>query len=108
VNRCLRVAGVLKEYFDPSSGRFQERVERLIQRDGDLEQVMRRQIGSDGSVLAKTLAEHIGENSAIMRLLDPDESDSLVHIIRHRPKKRSNMTANGCLLNSHSITKTVR
>jgi hypothetical protein len=76
------LAGVLKEYFHPSSGRFQERVERLIRRDGDLEQVLRRQIGSDGSELAKTLAEHLGENSAIMRLLDPNESASLVRAIR--------------------------
>lgn len=76
------IAGVLKEYFDPGSGRFQERVERLIRRDGDLEQVLRRQIGPDGSELAKTLAEHVGANSAIMRLLDPNESDSLVHIIQ--------------------------
>jgi gas vesicle protein len=77
------LSSVLKEYFDPSSGRFQERLERLIRRDGELEQLLRRQIGSDGSELAKTLAEHIGENSAIMRLLDPNESDSLAQTIRH-------------------------
>jgi len=77
------LSAVLKEYFDPSSGRFQERLERLIRRDGELEQLLRRQIGSEGSELAKTLAEHLGENSAIMRLLDPNESDSLVQTIRH-------------------------
>jgi hypothetical protein len=77
------LSAVLKEYFDPSSGRFQERLERLIRRDGELEQLLRRQIGSDGSELAKTLAEHLGENSAIMKLLDPNESDSLAQTIRH-------------------------
>lgn len=77
------LSAVLKEYFDPSSGRFQERLERLIRRDGELEQLLRKQIGSEGSELAKTLAEHLGENSAIMRLLDPNESDSLVQTIRH-------------------------
>src|SRR5439155_3921736 len=71
------LSAVLKEYFDPTSGRFQERLERLIRRDGELEQLLRRQIGSDGSELAKTLADHLGENSAIMKLLDPNESDSL-------------------------------
>src|SRR5438046_1604619 len=30
----------LKEYFDPTSGRFQERVERLIKQDGELEKVL--------------------------------------------------------------------
>jgi hypothetical protein len=72
----------LKEYFDPESGRFQERVERLIKQDGDLEQVLRRQVGNDGSELATTLAAHIGENSPLMKLLNPEESDGLVSSIR--------------------------
>jgi hypothetical protein len=72
----------LKDYFDPTSGRFQERVERLIKQDGDLEQVLRRQVGNNGSELATTLAAHIGENSPLMRLLNPEESDGLVFSIR--------------------------
>lgn len=72
----------LKEYFDPKSGRFQERVDRLIKQDGELEHVLRRQIGKDGSELASTLAAHIGENSPLMRLLNRDESDRLVSSIR--------------------------
>ena len=72
----------LKEYFDPTSGRFQERVDRLIRQDGDLEQVLRRQVGSNGSELATTLAAHIGENSPLMRLLNPEESGGLVSSIR--------------------------
>jgi hypothetical protein len=72
----------LKEYFDPTSGRFQERVERLIKQDGDLEQVLRRQVGNNGSELATTLATHIGANSPLMRLLNPEESDGLVSSIR--------------------------
>jgi hypothetical protein len=76
------LTNALKEYFDPSSGRFQERVERLIKQDGDLEQVLRRQIGNDGSELAKTLAAHIGANSPLMKLLNPEEADGLVSSIR--------------------------
>ena len=57
-------------------------VERLIKQDGDLEQVLRRQIGGDGSELAKTFATHIGESSPLMRLLNPKESDGLVSSIR--------------------------
>jgi len=74
---------VLKDYFDPNNGRFQERLDRLVRKDGDLEQVLRRQVGVDGSELAKTLAAHIGENSPIMNLLDPEESSGLVHAIRN-------------------------
>jgi len=72
----------LKEYFDPQSGRFQERVERLVKQDGELEQVLRRQVGGNGSELATTLAAHIGENSPLMRLLNPEESGGLVSSIR--------------------------
>lgn len=77
------VTTVLKEYFDPNNGRFQERLERLVRKDGDLEQLLRRQIGVDGSELAKTLAAHVGENSPIMNLLDPEESTGLVQAVRN-------------------------
>ena len=76
------LTSALKEYFDPASGRFQERVDRLIKQDGELEQVLKRQIGSDGSELAATLATHIGNNSPLMKLLNPEESDGLVSAMR--------------------------
>jgi hypothetical protein len=76
------LTATLKDYFDPTSGRFQERVERLIKQDGDLEQVLRRQVGNNGSELATTLAAHIGANSPLMRLLNPEELDGLVSSIR--------------------------
>jgi hypothetical protein len=76
------LTSTLKEYFDPTSGRFQERVDRLIKQDGELEQLLRRQIGTNGSELADTLAAHIGENSPLMKLINPQESDGLVSSIR--------------------------
>lgn len=72
----------LKEYFDPKSGRFQERVDRLIKQDGELEQLLHRQIGTNGSELAATLAAHIGANSPLMKLINPEESNGLVSSIR--------------------------
>jgi hypothetical protein len=66
-----RMTAQLKEYFDPQSGRFQERVERLIKQDGDLETVLRRNIGEKDSELCKTLASHIGDASPLMKVLDP-------------------------------------
>lgn len=68
----------LREYFDPASGRFNERIERLIRQDGELEQVLRRQVGADGSELVRTLASHIGANSPLMQVLDPQASDGLL------------------------------
>ena len=72
----------LRDYFDPKDGRFQERIERLIKQDGDLEQVLQRQVGGNGSVLAETLAENIGKNSPLMKLLNPEEASGLVSSIR--------------------------
>lgn len=72
----------LKEYFDPESGRFQERIERLIKHDGDLEQTLRRQIGTESSELSRTLATHVGENSPLMKLLRPGESNNLIQMVR--------------------------
>lgn len=76
-----RLTHQLKEYFDPTSGRFQERVERLIQKDGELEQVLTRQIGQDDSSLAKTLTAHIGQESPLMRFLDPKRSEGLLGLL---------------------------
>lgn len=76
------LASSLREYFDPQSGKFQERVERLIRRDGDLEQAMRRQVGLEESELAKTLAATVGKDSQLMRLLNPEEAGSLASTVR--------------------------
>ena len=77
------MTSVLKDYFDPTNGRFQERVERLIRKDGELEQVLRRQVGAEGSELAAALASHVGENSPLMNVLDPNQSGGVVGSIRN-------------------------
>jgi len=79
-NQSLTTA--LREYFDPASGKFQERIERLIKQDGELEQVLRRQIGSSDSEMVKTLTALIGDNSPLMKILNPEEADGLVATLR--------------------------
>jgi hypothetical protein len=73
-----KLAGSLKEYFDPESGRFPERVQQLVKQDGELEQLLRRQIGGDDSQLCKTLLAHFGQQSPLMKLLNPSESEGLL------------------------------
>ena len=73
-----RLTASLKDYFDPESGRFQERVNRLIRKDGELEELLRRQIGTQDSELSKTLAVHFGQESPLLKLLTPDESRGLL------------------------------
>ena len=73
-----QVAQVLDKYFDPSSGQFPQRVKRLVEKDGELERVLREQIAGGDSPLRRTLAEHIGPESRLMRLLSPSDSEGLV------------------------------
>jgi len=67
--------GTLKAYFDPSDGRFSERVERLVKQDGELERVMRAQIENNQRAITDVLTEYIGEGSPLLQLLTPDESN---------------------------------
>ena len=76
------LTGTLKDYFDPKSGRFQERVQRLVEQDGELEQVLRRQVGGDDSVLCSTLSAHFGNESPLMKTLSPDQSTGLLSTLR--------------------------
>ena len=73
-----KVAASLKEYFDPTSGRFVERVERLIKKDGDLERLLQSQIGPRDSLLTHTLATHLGERSPLVTMLDPASSNGFL------------------------------
>jgi hypothetical protein len=76
------VADSLKHYFDPKDGRLQERIDRLICRDGELETLLRRQIGDQDSQLTKTLSAHVGNESPLMRVLSPDQSRGVLAAIR--------------------------
>ena len=74
--------GTLTDYFDPKNGRFNERVERLVGRDGELEALLKSKVGPQDSTLAKTLAAHVGEESPLLRILTPDESKGIIHTLR--------------------------
>ncbi len=73
-----RLTSILSEYFSPESGKFDERINRLVKRDGELEQVLRRQLGQD-SDLTKTLAANLGP---LMKILDPDASKGVLCSIK--------------------------
>src|SRR6266536_3405918 len=58
------LSDTLKDYFDPGNGRFNERVERLIKHDGDLERVMRAQIDAAATTLKQSLENQVGPGSS--------------------------------------------
>jgi hypothetical protein len=74
-----QVAVTLREYFDPKSGRFNERVEQLVKSGGELERLLRSQIGTTDSELAKTLTAHVGADSALMKILRPSETEGILN-----------------------------
>jgi len=76
-----RISTSLKEYFDPESGRFTERVNRLVADDGELASFMAGQIGEENSRLASTLASHVGATSPIMQLLSPDNTEGFLETL---------------------------
>ena len=73
------IGASLKEYFDPSEGSFTERVKGLIEDDGVLERLIRKQIEGDDSRLARTLTAHVGVSSPLMQKLDPESTNGIVN-----------------------------
>ncbi len=71
------ITSSLKQYFDPQTGLLPQRIQALIQNDGDLEKLLRTHLAPQDSVIAKTLAAHLGEGSPIFRMLSPNEANGL-------------------------------
>jgi len=74
-----RMADELKNYFDPESGRFNDRVRRLCSQDGELSQMMKGFIDGENSQLARTMITQIGP---LMKHLDPQQSEGLLAVLR--------------------------
>lgn len=97
-----QLTNALREYFDPQSGRFHERIQSLIKKDGDLEQVMRRLIGANDSELCKTLAAHVGNDSALMKILSPKESEGILKALSDAMNKELTVQRE-CVLREFSL-----
>ena len=79
-----QVSDCIKEYFDPQGGLFTQRVKGLVgqgSESGELERIIRSQVEGDGSVLSRTMAAHVGEGSALMRVLDPQSANGLIALL---------------------------
>jgi hypothetical protein len=72
-----RMASTLTQYLDPQSGALPQRLHALVRQDGELERLFRAQIGADDSLLARSLATHLGEGSPLFKLLSPTDSAGL-------------------------------
>lgn len=72
----------LRNYFDPTSGRFNERIDRLLKKDGELESLLHRKITAADSEMCRTLDSRVGKESELFRLLSPTESEGLLAALR--------------------------
>ena len=77
-----QLTATLKEYFDPSDGKFSDRVRGLVAQDGDLAQMIKGMIDGENCLFARTMMSQIGSNSPLMRQLDPQHSEGLLSVIR--------------------------
>ena len=78
-----QIESKLKEYFDPKDGRFTDRVQRLVAHDGELSQLIKSFIDGENSLFARTLVSHVGRDSVLMKVLDPQQSDGLLTTLRN-------------------------
>jgi hypothetical protein len=77
-NMEQQVTSNLTRYFDPKDGMFTDRVNRLVQQDGELATVMRGQVKDAETALSKVFEQFIGENSQLLKALDPSGENQLV------------------------------
>jgi hypothetical protein len=77
-----RVTGSLAHYFDPQQGMFTERVNRLTKADGELATVVRQQVKDAEGNLSRVFEQFIGENSQLLKLLDPTGENHLVAMLQ--------------------------
>ncbi|HEY8087484.1 MAG TPA: hypothetical protein VIF09_06560 [Polyangiaceae bacterium] len=72
-----RLSSTLVQYLDPQSGVLPQRLQALMRKDGELEKLLSAHVGADDSLLARSLATHLGEGSPIFKLLSPTDAGGL-------------------------------
>ena len=72
-----QLATALTQYFDPGTGLLTQRIQSLVQKDGELERLLQQHLGADDSVLAKSLARHVGQDSPLFLMLSPTDGNGL-------------------------------
>jgi hypothetical protein len=72
-----RLTSTLMQYLDPQSGLLPQRMQAILREDGELDRLLRSHVGEDDSLLARSLAAHLGEGSPVFRLLSPTDASGL-------------------------------
>ncbi|MGH7295248.1 MAG: hypothetical protein ACRELB_09955, partial [Polyangiaceae bacterium] len=56
-----RLSSTLVQYLDPQSGLLPQRLQALVRKDGELDRMLSANVGADDSLLARSLATHLGQ-----------------------------------------------
>lgn len=85
------VTDALALYFDPQSGRFEERIRRLLNRDdGELASTVQAVINSQEERLDGVLSRYVGPESYFARVSDPNSADGLAQTLRKNAAEQVN------------------
>ena len=76
------LGGTLRSYFDPTSGMFSDRVQRLLRQDGELATVIGTQVAQARASLDQLLAQHLGDDSPLRQMLSPEEGNAFIAAVR--------------------------
>jgi len=76
------LGGTLRSYFDPASGAFTERIQRLLKQDGELATVIGSQVELARKALDELLVRHLGDDSELQALLSPEEGNEFIASVR--------------------------
>jgi hypothetical protein len=72
-----RVTATLTQYLDAQSGALPQRLHALVRPNGELERVLQAHVGAEGSLMARSLALHVGEGSPLFKLLSPTDAQGV-------------------------------
>lgn len=84
---AAEMAGELRRYFDKQTGSVSNAIADLTKSDGQLEKLLGRHLGGDASTLARTLTQHVGEQSPLLRVLSPVQKDGILAQLGEAVKK---------------------
>lgn len=71
------MVGALAHYFDAETGLVHQRMQSLVAKDGELDRILAAHLSGNESVLARTLAAHLGDSSPLFEMLSPDQANGL-------------------------------
>lgn len=81
------MASEFDKYFNAERGVLSRRISSLVEDGGELERKLDDYVGEDNSVVAKALAQQLGEKSPIFRMLSPTDSDGLLAHVEKKLKE---------------------